>query len=67
MAVLPLQIADGVGTVIVGVGFTVTVTVVLPEHPLKLIPVIVYVVVTKGLAVTIDPDVALNPVDGVQV
>ena len=49
-----------------GNGFTVTVTVVVFEHPAALVPVTVYVVVPGGLAVTLVPVVALNPVAGDQ-
>ena len=63
----PLQIGDGVGTVITGSGFTVTVTCAVAEHPLASVPVTVYVVVEDGLAVTLEPVVELRFVDGVQV
>ena len=58
----------GVGelTVTVGVGVTVIVTVAVPLHPL-LVPVTVYVVVTDGNAVTINPTVLLKPVAGAHV
>ena len=52
-------------TVTVGVGFTVTTTVASLEQ-LPLVPVTVYDVVTVGLAVTVAPTVALNPVAGLQ-
>jgi len=51
-------------TVTVGVGFTVTTTVAASEQ-LPVVPVTVYDVVTVGLAVTLAPTVALNPVAGV--
>jgi len=51
-------------TVIVGFGFTVTVDVVVPVQPAAEVPVIVYVVVAAGLAVTLAPVVALKPVEG---
>ena len=54
------------GTLMTGVGFTVTVAVVVLVHP-PVVPVMVYVVVVAGLAVTLDPVVALNPVAGLQV
>ena len=44
--------------------FTVTVLVVLLIQPFKSVPVIVYVCVEVGLAVTVVPVVALNPVEG---
>ncbi len=50
----------------VGNGFTVTVVVVVFTHPNALVPVIVYVVVPVGLAVTLVPVVALKPVAGDQ-
>jgi hypothetical protein len=50
-----------------GEAFTVAVTVALLEHPLLLVPVTVYVVVTEGLAVMVAPIVADNPVGGVHV
>jgi hypothetical protein len=53
-------------TVTVGVVVTVIVTVAVPLHPL-LVPVTVYVVVTDGKAVTINPTVLLNPAAGAQV
>jgi hypothetical protein len=51
----------------VGPGFTTTVTVLVPgtEHPVFK-PVIVYVVVVVGLAVTTGPVVPLKPVAGDQ-
>lgn len=52
------------GTLTIGNGFTVTVTVPVFTHPAALVPVIVYVVVAVGLAVTLAPVVALNPVAG---
>lgn len=60
----PAQIvADA--TVTVGVGFTVTRAVAEAVHE-PVVPITVYVVVTVGLAVTVAPVVALNPVDGDQ-
>lgn len=50
-------------TATVGVGFTITV-IVCVELQLPFEPVMVYVVVTVGLAVTTLPVVALNPEDG---
>lgn len=48
-----------------GKGFTVTV-VVLTAVQVPAVPVIVYTVVDVGLATTLDPLVALNPVAGLQ-
>ena len=50
----------------VGNALTVTVTVVVPLQPTPEVPVIVYVVVMVGLAVTDPPVVADNPVAGLQ-
>ena len=63
----PLQIAAGVGTLTTGSGLTVTVTCVVAEQPLASVPVTVYVVVEDGLAVTLEPVVALRLVDGLHV
>ena len=41
VALLPLHIGEGVGTVIVGGGFTVTATVVVFTQPLLFVPVTV--------------------------
>ncbi len=65
VALAPLQIL-GELTVIVGNGRTVTVVVVVFKQPLAAVPVIVYVVVVVGFAVTLTPVVALNPVLGDQ-
>ena len=67
MILLPLHIGEGVGAVIVGGGFTVTGTVVVFTQPLLFVPVMVYVELIVGLAVTDEPVVALKPVDGVHV
>ena len=67
MVLLPLHIGAGVGAVIVGGGFTVTATVVVLTQPLPSVPIMVYVELIVGLAVTDEPVVALKPVDGVQV
>jgi hypothetical protein len=48
----------------VGIGLTVTVTVVVPTQPAALVPVTVYVVVAAGFAVTLVPVVADKPVAG---
>ena len=50
----------------VGGTFTITVTVADALHPAALVPITVYVVVVVGLAVTVAPVVALNPVAGDQ-
>jgi hypothetical protein len=62
----PEQIATSVPALTVGNGFTVTVKVVVPLHPTPEVPVIVYVVVVVGLAVTDPPAVAERPVAGLQ-
>ena len=67
MVLLPLHIGAGVGTVIVGGGFTATATVVVFTQPLPSVPVMVYVELIVGLAVTNEPVVALKPVDGVHI
>jgi len=59
--------AVGGTTEIVGVGFTVMVNVELSTQPLPDVPTRVYVVVEVGLAVTVVPVVALNPVAGLHV
>ena len=62
----PIQIVDEDGDiVIVGNGLTVTVTCAVLVH-VPLVPVIVYVVVVVGFAVTVFPVVALNPAAGLQ-
>ena len=48
-------------------GKSVTVTGLLLTHPLASVPVIVYVVVAEGVAVTADPVVVFNPAAGDQV
>ena len=45
---------------------TVIVELAVFTHPLASVPVTVYVVVVVGLAVTVPPVVADNPVDGLQ-
>jgi hypothetical protein len=47
-----------------GSGLTVTVTVPVPTQPPLVVPVIVYVVVDDGLAVTLEPVVADSAVAG---
>jgi len=53
-------------TVTVGLGLTVTVAVAVEVQPAAEVPVIVYVVVAAGLAVTLEPVVADKPVAGDQ-
>jgi hypothetical protein len=51
------------------IGFALTVTVVVeakPTQPAADVPVTEYTVVDEGLAVTLDPNVELNPVAGDQ-
>ena len=67
VVLLPLHIGAGVGAVIVGGGFTATGTVVVFTQPLLFVPVMVYVELIVGSAVTDEPVVALKPVEGVQV
>jgi hypothetical protein len=55
-----------VGVLNVKPGVTVTVRVAVPVQ-VPALPVTVYVVVVVGLAVTLAPVVALNPVGGAQV
>lgn len=63
----PIQIAGEAGVhVTVGKGLTTTVILVVFVHPKATTPIIVYVVVTIGLAVTALPAEALSPVEGVQ-
>ena len=51
-------------TEIEGVELTVTTTVAVELEQPEMLPVIVYVVVAVGLAVTVAPEVALRPADG---
>ena len=46
--------------------FTVTVTEAVFVHPAALVPVMVYVVVALGFAVTVAPEVVLKPEGGDQ-
>jgi len=63
----PAQIVAG-ATFMVGLGFTVTVTVPEFEQPVAItVPVAVYVVVVVGLAVTVAKFVTFKPVAGDQV
>ena len=65
---LPEQIVAGVAVgAIIGLFATVTNAVAIAVQPTPSVPVTVYVVVVKGLAVTLAPVVADNPVDGDQV
>ena len=50
----------------VGNGFKFTITEVVFEQPLALVPVTVYVVLDVGFAVTVVPVVELSPVAGDQ-
>jgi hypothetical protein len=59
----PAQIVTSVPAFTVGNGFTVRVLLTVPEQPLA-VPVIVYVVVVIGDAITVAPVVALRPVEG---
>ena len=66
VAQFPEQIVAG-GTVTVGFGLIDTVIVAVDVQPAALVPVIVYVVVAVGQALTVAPVVALNAVAGDQV
>lgn len=61
---LPAQIV-GELTVTVGVGLTVRTAVFVAEQ-LLVVPVIVYVCDVVALLVTVEPVVALKPVEGLQ-
>ena len=67
VVVPPLHIATFEPPLIVGIAFTVTVTVAVLLQPAALTPVTVYVVVEDGPAVILDPVVADKPVAGVHV
>ena len=66
---LPEHIVDGAATADnVGGLLTVTTTVLaVAAHPLAEVPFKVYVMVTVGLAITLDPVVAVKDVFGVHV
>jgi hypothetical protein len=51
----------------VGKVFTVTVTVVVPEHPRESVTVTVYVEVIVGFAETVAPEVVFKPNAGDQI
>ena len=61
----PLQRVTGALPFTVGRAVTATEMVLLLLHPL-VVPCIVYVVLIKGFAVTLLPDVGLKPVTGNQ-
>lgn len=67
VTVAPAQIAAAGPAEMTGNGFTETVTVPVLLQPAALVPLIVYVVVTVGLAVVVVHAVHDRPVDGVQV
>ena len=63
----PTQIAGGIGTVTVGLEFTVTETVAVLLQPVAgAVPVTVYVVVAVGFATTVAPVDGVKPVVGDQ-
>jgi len=65
VVLLPEQIVADVGeSDIVGAAVTVTVTEPVFTHPAAEVPVMVYVVVTVGVATTAAPVVVFNPVAG---
>jgi len=61
---LPSHMGVGVATDSVGLGLTVTATVVVAVQPLVSVPIIEYVVVVMGSAITDEPTVGLNPTTG---
>ena len=68
VAVLPGHSCTDEGdTLTTGSGLTITGTIVVPVQPLTSVPLTVYVVVVVGFALTLEPLVALKPVDGDQV
>ena len=65
---MPEQIICVAAGVTIGIGFTMTESMVLPIQPVEVIlPIIVYTVVVIGFAVTTAPVEALRPVEGDQV
>lgn len=64
VVVSPEQIEGSVAVGFKLITVTFTVTVELEVHPLAAVPVTVYVVVEVGVAVTDEPVVPLNPVEG---
>ena len=61
----PTQMAVGVAVMLkVGNGFIFTVMVVVPTQPFEFVPLMLYVVVAVGLAVTLVAVALLNPVEG---
>lgn len=67
MVVPEHMVAGAALAVTFGKEFTVTVTDVVLVHPFTSVPVMVYVVVFAGLAVTLEPEPDDNPVVGAQV
>lgn len=61
-----MQIEDPDPALMTGRALTVTVTLAVLLQPEPFVPVIVYVVVADGLAVTVDPVVEDSPVAGDQ-
>ena len=61
----PTQIAGFAGVMLHdGSGFTVTVVIACAVQPVPAVPIIVYVIVAPGLAITLAALVAFNPVEG---
>ena len=61
----PVQIFGLLGIIVItGAGLTLTVTTVVLVQPVVAVPITEYVVVIVGLAITIEPVVALRPVPG---
>ena len=64
----PLHIAGALGdTDMIGFGITVTTIATESIQPVLFVPATIYVDVATGLAITDEPEVALNPVEGLQV
>ena len=64
----PTQMLIGEETTNVGNGSTFTVTLIVAVQKVKMeVPLTMYSVVSAGLAVTLEPMVAINPVLGNQV